>query len=358
MTEINYISEIKLSSKSAYKHHVLKMCDAFSKSYKTNLFLYEEDDNFEKIKKNHLIKNNFQLQSFKKIDRPNFFFRLKYVLFVKKNLKKNSLIISRSILSSLILNTFGYKNILELHHPPTGLTKYIFYFYRLLKLDKKLKYIVISKNLKYFLNLREALILDDAVDPEDFMFPANKKIKYEFTYIGSLYDGKGIEIIDFLSKNFKEKKFYVFGDLKTLNSNKKKLLRRSNLYFMGKTEYKKIPLILSLSKYLLMPYSNKVNVNSKNLEVSQFMSPLKLFDYLASGKIIIASNLDVYSHILKNRVNSFLIDNKNQYLWRSKIKNIIDNDGIYKNFALNAKNLSKNYSWSKRVQKIIQFFND
>ena len=31
------------------------------------------------------------------------------------------------------------------------------------------------------------------------------------------------------------------------------------------------------------------------------MSPLKMFDYLAAGKIIIASNLKVYSHILKNK---------------------------------------------------------
>ena len=29
------------------------------------------------------------------------------------------------------------------------------------------------------------------------------------------------------------------------------------------------------------------------------MSPLKMFDYLASGRIIIASNLKVYSHVLK-----------------------------------------------------------
>ena len=50
-----------------------------------------------------------------------------------------------------------------------------------------------------------------------------------------------------------------------------------------------------LSKYdvLLMPYEEKVMVNSKSLNTSKYMSPLKMFDYLAAGKIIISSNQKV-----------------------------------------------------------------
>ena len=37
---ISYIAEINLNSKSAYKHQVLKMCDAFSqKGFKVKLFI-------------------------------------------------------------------------------------------------------------------------------------------------------------------------------------------------------------------------------------------------------------------------------------------------------------------------------
>ena len=43
-----------------------------------------------------------------------------------------------------------------------------------------------------------------------------------------------------------------------------------------------------------------VFVRSKNLDTAKYMSPLKLFEYLAMSKIIIASKLKVYSHILKN----------------------------------------------------------
>ena len=37
------------------------------------------------------------------------------------NTSKDSLIISRSLISSLMLSLFGVRNILELHHPPKGL---------------------------------------------------------------------------------------------------------------------------------------------------------------------------------------------------------------------------------------------
>ena len=45
-----------------------------------------------------------------------------------------------------------------------------------------------------------------------------------------------------------------------------------------------------------------------------------MFDYMASGKIIIASDLKVYKHILKNRVNSILIDPDKINSWLKSIK--------------------------------------
>ena len=86
--------------------------------------------------------------------------------------------------------------------------------------------------------------------------------------------------------------------------------------------YRSIPHILMSSKFLLLPYLNKISVNSKNLEVSNFMSPLKMFDYLASEKIIIASNLKVYSHILKNNFNCLMPNDNNFESWISLINDV------------------------------------
>jgi len=110
------------------------------------------------------------------------------------------------------------------------------------------------------------------------------------------------------------------------------------------------------SKFLLLPYSNKVSVNSNNLEVSNFMSPLKMFDYLASGKIIIASNLKVYSHILKKNLNCLMPEKNNLESWINLFNTVKNKDGNFDNLRKNGLKTASKFTWDKRIKKIIKHF--
>lgn len=66
MVIVNYVSEVSLPSVSGYAQHVLKICDAFSQVYKTNLFLFSNDCENKFIKKNYLLKKNFKIFSLQK----------------------------------------------------------------------------------------------------------------------------------------------------------------------------------------------------------------------------------------------------------------------------------------------------
>jgi glycosyltransferase involved in cell wall biosynthesis len=107
---------------------------------------------------------------------------------------------------------------------------------------------------------------------------------------------------------------------------------------------------------VLMPYQNRVSARSNNLEISKFMSPLKLFDYLASCKIIIATDLKVYSHILRNNFNSILIDHNNIDQWCKKIRHVFKNRTNFYYMKVNAYNTATKYTWDKRVSNIINFY--
>ena len=52
MKNLSYISELCLPSNSGYAQHVLKICDAFSKKFKTRLFVISNGKSFIKLKKN------------------------------------------------------------------------------------------------------------------------------------------------------------------------------------------------------------------------------------------------------------------------------------------------------------------
>ena len=142
-------------------------------------------------------------------------------------------------------------------------------------------------------------------------------------YFGSSTYGKGLEIIQDLLNVVKNVTFHIYTDLNLFD--KKNFKKYQNIKFFDYVPYALIPKIMSKYDIVLMPYQKFVRVRSSNLETSNFMSPLKLFDYLASCKIIVASNLMVYSHILKDRHNSILLNPKNIQSWAKTITNIFNN---------------------------------
>jgi len=355
-----YIADFSLPNKSAYSIHVLKICDAFNELNRKKITLLiphiQRNYNFKKIQVDYLLKFSPVIKAFylKKI-KLNFikriFFALKIYFFLKN--KKKKFIISRSIVTSLILAGLNIKNILEIHTQLTGITKIFFRFSKINFINKNLKFIFINERLRRMCNIekKKSIILYDAVDHRDFK--PTKKIKNKKTcfYSGSFAKGKGVEIISKVAKILPEYKFHLYGNIDTLN--KSKILKQKNIIFKGFLTYSKLVKVIKNYKVLLMPYQKKVGVLIEGINVAKYFSPLKMFDYMASGKIIIASELEVYQKFLINKKNSLIIKD-NSLTWAKKIKECFKSDK-YDQLGTEARKDSKNYSWIKRVIKIKEF---
>ena len=354
-TKIYYVAELNLPSKSAYSIHVMKMCEAFSKlKYDINLFVINKK-NKNQLNKDYNINYKFKVISiFNDFVLLNFLFRIIFTLkILSKNTEKKALFLSRSIIFSLIACLFRKKIILELHHEITGISKIIYWLLKKLNLIENLKFIFLSSNLNYIykINNEKYLVLDDAVNLADF----NKKkgIKYKKTcvYVGSFFEGKGIEQIFRLAKKNKKTFFHIYGEKKYLRENKKE----KNIKIFDYVNYSKIPTIISRYEVALMPYQRKVRGRG-SIWLQKYMSPLKMFDYMAAKMIIIASNLKVYKHILKNNFNCILVNVNEDEKWSKAIRLAFKKN--YKNRYLreNAYKTVKKYTWDKRCKKIINFF--
>ncbi len=357
-----YIADFSLPNMSAYTLHVLKMCDAFSeKKLDVNLLIQflDKRESLKKLKKNYILKNSYNIKGFfkRKLKRnifTNIYFSMKIFLFLK-NKNSNSLIISRSILPSLLLALMGRKIILEMHTQNTGITRLIFVLFRFFKFNNNIIFILIHKNLKKILKLEKfkCLILDDCVDIRDFK--KKYRTKNSCVYAGSFIDGKGVDTIINISKKLPKIKFNLYGNINTLKNEKILSIKKlRNLKLHNFLEYSKIPEILISNKVLLMPYEKKIGVSIKGLDVSQYISPLKLFDYLASGSVIVASKKKVYAHILKNKMNSFLIDNYDVNTWCKIISKVISNKLDVKRIRKNATMTARKYTWLKRADEILK----
>ena len=357
---INYVCEVNYPSTSAYGIHVLKMCDALaSKNSKINLIIPSRSINIKRLKENFNLKNKIHFLSiFQKSINLNFFAR---VLFTIKILRikqldnnKNYFFISRSVLFAIVGSYLNKRIILELHHELSGLTKFIYYFLKDIGLLKNLRYIFIHKNLIKVFNppKNKYICLDDAVDINDFKYTKPiKKIKKTCVYVGSFHQGKGIELIFKIAKQLKHINFHLFGDKKFLTNSE--ILK--NVKIFDYINYKNIPKTLLKYEIALMPYENWVSGRLKKINLIKSMSPLKMFDYLASSNIIIASDLNVYKHILKNNYNSILLNNSKVNLWIDTINKVFKYTKKFNYIKINAVKTASNHTWIKRSEKILHF---
>ena len=173
-----------------------------------------------------------------------------------------------------------------------GLTKIFLINLGFIYSKKIIKIIFISKALSkiYKLN-KEVLILHDAVDIEHFKFkPKNYKKIFSVGYIDeSFYSGRGIEKILTMSSKLKKYQFKLYGADK--NFNRKKSLN-NNVEIYDKIPHRLVPKIISRLDVLLMPFEKKISINAKNINTSKYMSPMKMFEYLSSGRVILSSKCD------------------------------------------------------------------
>ena len=96
-----------------------------------------------------------------------------------------------------------------------------------------------------------------------------------------------------------------------------------------------------------MPYAKKVSVRSKSLNTADYCSPLKMFDYLASGRIIISSKLSGICEVLKHNENSIIVENYEYKLWEQEIIKIIKKEYDTEKLKNNAIKTAREYTWVK-----------
>ena len=87
-------------------------------------------------------------------------------------------------------------------------------------------------------------------------------------------------------------------------------------------------------------------------------SPAKLFEWLSSGKPIVAAKTQAISEILTNERDALLVDYKDPKAWSSAIQNLIEGKGLKEKLVGGAQETAKIHTWEKRGKTIIRFINE
>lgn len=125
----------------------------------------------------------------------------------------------------------------------------------------------------------------------------------------------------------------------------------SNVIVEGFKPQEMLPWYLASADALVLP--NTANDENSRL----YTSPMKLFEYMASDRPIVASDLPSLREILSEE-NSVLVEPDNPRLLAEGIRQLLDSSELAKRLSTQASQQVLNYSWDKRAQAIIDFVLD
>lgn len=117
----------------------------------------------------------------------------------------------------------------------------------------------------------------------------------------------------------------------------------------GSISFEKVPSYLAACDILVAPHIR--NKDGSNF----FGSPTKLFEYMAMGKAIAASDLGQMSEILKDEENALLFEPGNVGDMSDKLELLIRDGELRKKLGENArKDAIENYTWNVHIKKIVR----
>ena len=278
---------------------------------------------------------------------------------------RHDYILGRDINACIISILIGIPTILELHQPPETLGIFQKLFLCSITSRKNmLGIIVISAYLKekyinFDLKLKNKILI--AHDAADEIQRANdipsKNDKIQVGYVGQLYRGRGMEIIKEVARYCEHMDFNIIGGMdEDIKKWKNECSQINNINFYGFVTPIKARQCMYEQDILIAPYTNVVTVLGKN-DTSKWMSPLKLFEYMATKKPIICSDIKVLKEVLIDGYNCLLCDPKSIAKWVSALNRLSNDKNLRMVLADNAYSTFKNnHTWEIRTNNIIKKF--
>ncbi len=174
-------------------------------------------------------------------------------------------------------------------------------------------------------------------------------------YTGSLDPGKGVAMLDRIAKIRPDYDFHILGGTDKQVERLKAENRLRNVYFYGHRDHAEIPSYLSQFDVCVAPYQHRALIKTGR-NTSRWISPMKIFEYMAAEKPILCSNLPVMHEILTDRESALFVAASDEEKWAEALDNVRENPAMAAQIARNAYlRLEENYTWDKRVSAIMDF---
>ncbi|MDD5446583.1 MAG: glycosyltransferase family 4 protein [Methanocellales archaeon] len=204
-------------------------------------------------------------------------------------------------------------------------------------------------------------IISAGVDPnifkpayeEDVRSKYNLKDKKVVVYVGAMSAWHGAEdLIEIANKLDEDVRFLMVGKgLNILEGESKEESISSRFIFTGFVEYEDVPKYISAADVAVAPYNPK---GFRYMEKYGFyFSPIKIFEYMACRKPVVASDVDIIRDIINENRCGLLAKPGDAEDFAEKIRMLMKDGVLREKFGDNGRNaVIEKYTWEKVADKI------
>ena len=369
--KIFYFSGVKLPSQNSDSIHVMKMAQAFGKAgHDVTLFAQSVGAASEELYEIYDTEQCFKMHLVSGLDLPFLSHVNQYRTLAQtmKTTARPDLFYGHDPLALTLFND-GSPIIFEAHGMPTKPAQ-----------GWALKQLIKNKNLHAIVAVsdvlkKDLLTLFPEIDPEQIFVAHDgadlienlsslegevqlkgRKNALNIGYAGSLTPGKGIELIHRIARLRPEYDFHIVGGTKKQIQRIETNDRLSNVYFYGHCEHAEVPSYLKAFDICVAPYQHRALIKTGH-NTSRWISPMKIFEYMAIKKPMICSKLPVIEEIVRHNETALLVAASDEEKWAETIDYLAENPDAAEKIADNAyHSLEDHYTWDKRVEAIFDFF--
>ena len=176
-------------------------------------------------------------------------------------------------------------------------------------------------------------------------------------YTGGFYAGRGIDLLYGLARQNPGIQFiWAGGTPESAGEWRLKIDAEGlrNVHVIGFIDNDKLPLYQAAADILVMPFSTVI-AGSSGGNSGEICSPMKMFDYLAAGRAIMASDLPVLHEVL-NDSNALLLPPDDAAAWHLALNRLVSQQSLRDSLGQQSRKDAGRYTWIKREMAILKGF--
>jgi glycosyltransferase involved in cell wall biosynthesis len=198
--------------------------------------------------------------------------------------------------------------------------------------------------------------LRDKGDTQRFRVDRTKTLSVPIVaYAGHLYPWKGVDVLLEALVQLPDVHGLIVGghaaepDLDRVRALASRLGIESRVTFTGMVEPARVPDLLERADVLVLP-------NPASAISTRYTSPLKLFEYLAARRAIVASDLPSIREVVQDGVDALLVAPGDPQALANAIRRVVDDRALGERLSCAASELARHYTWTRRAERLETLF--